>query len=305
MTLPGHSARSSIPSIRLRPTAPGVFWLLAILALLASAINYGNNLIFALAFLLLALWLQTAWQCRRHLRRLVWRGNVPVAVFAGETLVVDGRVGNGHADAWVTLAADSRSGPPADFDPQGETTASLALPAGTRGACRIAGLRLVSRWPFGLWQASRPLPAARALVYPHPAGEQPLPTSDPRHAHRQAATDDYQGLRAYAPGDAPRRINWRVYGRSGELAVNRFDGGSGGDALRLDWERTAGDVETRLSQLTAWLLAAEQAGSEYALRLPGFARPPGHGAGQRSACLEALALFSPAPSSPTTASAAS
>lgn len=287
-----HRAPSS--ATRLRPTAAGSFWLLAVLALLASAINYGNNLIFALAFLLLALWLQSAWQCRRQLRRLVWQGNAPVAVFAGERLVVDGRVGNGQADAWVALADDGRAGSPADFDAQGETTVALALPTAQRGERQLATLRLVSRWPLGLWQASRPLPALRAIVYPQPAGELPLPASDPRHAHRQAASDDYQGLRAYAPGDPPRRINWRVYGRSGELTVNRFDGGAGGNALRLDWERTVGDVECRLAQLTAWLLAAEHAGHEYALRLPGFTRPPGRGAAQRAACLEALALFSPA-----------
>jgi len=284
--------RSSTGRLRLRPTTPGAFWLLAVLALLATAINYGNNLIFALAFLLLALWLQTGWQCRHHVARLIWQANAPVAVFAGESLVADGRISHGRSDAWLTLASQNRSGPPATFDALGETTAVVAVPTARRGELRVEQLRLTSRWPLGLWQASRPLPPLRAIIYPQPAGEQPLPASDPRHAHRQAATDDFQGLRAYAPGDSPRRINWRVFSRSDELTVNRFDGGAGGNALRLDWERTNGDIESRLSQLTAWLLAAEHAGQEYALRLPGFARPPGRGLSHRNACLEALALFS-------------
>jgi uncharacterized protein (DUF58 family) len=50
------------------------------------------------------------------------------------------------------------------------------------------------------------------------------------------AADDFQGVRAYVPGDPLRRINWRVFARSDEAVVNDFDGGHGGDALWLDWE---------------------------------------------------------------------
>ena len=48
----GHPSDRGWPSRpSLRPTAAGFFWLLAVVALIATAINYGNNLIFAQAFL--------------------------------------------------------------------------------------------------------------------------------------------------------------------------------------------------------------------------------------------------------------
>lgn len=297
--LPGLRRRrdGTAPALRqaaLRPTAAGLFWLVAVVALIATAINYGNNLIFALAFLLLAVWLQSAWQCRHLVRRVDWRPNAPSAVFAGEALALDGRLRGGKPAAAIALQAGKLAGAEQLFDTSGEAQPGLLLPTEQRGERVVTDLMLVSVWPLGLWRARRPLPAMKAIVYPRPAGELPLPTGNPQPAHRQAATDDFQGLRGYAPGDSPRRINWRVFSRRDELAINCFDGDAGGEALWLSWEQTAGDGEARLGQLAAWLLAAEHAGREYGLRLPGQSLPPARSRSHRDRCLQRLALFDPA-----------
>jgi uncharacterized protein (DUF58 family) len=285
--------RQRFHQLAFRPTASGGFWLLTVVALLASAINYGNNLIFALAFILLAVWLQAAWQCRRNLAGLDWQASPCAPVFAGEALRVEGRVGQaggrprhdialGHATALgraATLGADVRA------------TLTIDLATTRRGEIEFADLALVSRHPLGLWQSRRALPTSRGLAYPAPRGGAPLPAASPRPAHRQAATDDFQGLRAYAPGDSPRRINWRAYGRRGELLINQFDGGEGGQVVWLDWGNCSGDDEERLAQLAAWVIAADHAGSEYGLRLPGASLVPARGRAQRERCLSALALF--------------
>lgn len=285
----------------LRPTAAGIYWLLAVVALLASAVNYGNNLIFALAFLLLAVWLQAGWTCHRHLAGLVWQADPPAPVFAGEALRIAGRLsGAAQPEAWAELAACGRNGTPVYFDAQGEAAPQFAWPTAARGAIHLEELLLRSRWPLDLWQASRRLPALDALAYPQPAGDLPLPDGNPHSAHRQAGSDDFQGLRPYVPGDSPRRINWRVYSRNELLAVNRFDGAAGGAALWLDWENVPGHTEQRLAQLTAWLLAAEHAGREYGLRLPGQVKPPGRGRAHHASCLSRLALYPAAPSRKST-----
>jgi uncharacterized protein (DUF58 family) len=53
-----------------------------------------------------------------------------------------------------------------------------------------------------------------------------------------------------------------------------------------------GDVEARLSRLTAWVLLAEREGLTYSVRLPGRDLPPGHGDAQRRAALDTLAQWS-------------
>jgi uncharacterized protein (DUF58 family) len=50
-------------------------------------------------------------------------------------------------------------------------------------------------------------------------------------------------------------------------------------------------LEQRLSRLAGWVLAAEQAGAHYGLRLAAVEIAPGRGDAHRAACLHTLALY--------------
>ena len=134
------------------------------------------------------------------------------------------------------------------------------------------------------------------LVYPTPETElAPLPES-------QAATgfggalgkgdDDFAGLRAYHPGDSPRRIAWKAVARTGVYTTKVFSGAAGTD-LWLDLADTPAslDIEQRLSRLTRWVIDATQNGLHYGLRLPDREIELGAGDPHQARCLEALALF--------------
>jgi uncharacterized protein (DUF58 family) len=284
----------------LRPTPAGLCWFAAVPALLASAINYGSNLIFALAFLMLSLWLQSAWLCRRNLRGLVWHPAVPAPVFAGESIGVGGTLAESagvRRHALRLYAAGSVSSA-ADLAPGSDVRLEAGVASRRRGVLTVDSLALISDYPFGLWRRRLLLPPAEALVYPSPAGDASLPLAAPVPAHRRFAADNFQDVRRYAPGDPTRRINWRVFARGGDLVLNRFDGAQGGEALWLRWEETRGDAETRLSQLAAWILAARRDGLEYGLQLGRQRLAPRRGADHQAACLSALARFDAAEAAP-------
>jgi uncharacterized protein (DUF58 family) len=80
--------------------------------------------------------------------------------------------------------------------------------------------------------------------------------------------------------------------RAEEMLTKQFSGAAGAE-LWLDWSFVAGAAsdEQRLARLCGWVLAAEQAGARYGLRLPGLEIAPGRGDAHRSACLQALALY--------------
>ena len=109
-------------------------------------------------------------------------------------------------------SSTSLGDPPATIAADARTMLVIDLPTARRGLFQADELALVSRHPLGLWQRRCALPAVTGLVYPRPRGEAKLPASSPRPAHRQAATDDFQGLRAYAPGDEvpERNIFYRL-----------------------------------------------------------------------------------------------
>ena len=72
--------------------------------------------------------------------------------------------------------------------------------------------------------------------------------------------------------------------------VKAFTGGAP-LSVDLDWSDTVGPTESRLSQLTRWVLEAEQAQVRFGLTLPGLRLPAGMGPAHREQALRALALF--------------
>jgi uncharacterized protein (DUF58 family) len=157
--------------------------------------------------------------------------------------------------------------------------------------------RAETRYPFGLFRAwTLWRPASRVLAYPAP--EQPPAPLPPAEAiggeamqSRPSAGGEFEGVRAYQRGDAPKRIVWKKVAKTGEL-VSRDTQLALQQQLWLDFHAAHWpDRERRLSRLAAWVLAAENAGVAHGLRLPGVELPPGSGPAHQKQALEALALW--------------
>lgn len=286
------------PNAWVLPTAAGWVFLLMVIALTLAAINYGNNVLYALAFLLAAGGTGNAWGAWRALSGLTAGAPRLAAGFAGEALACELRVADGGVRARhaLYLMHGRRAGEPVSVA-RGESAAlELAMPARRRGPLRIDGLVLASDFPFGLFRACRRIRgAAAALVYPAPEAADAARHAEWRNAARvRAETDTYSHCRDYVPGDHPARIDWRAFARSDTLSVKVFDGGQGGAAVWLDWRDTgcakpADLSEATLSRLCRWVLDAHAHELCYGLRLPGREIAPASGAAQRERCLEALA----------------
>lgn len=281
------------------PTRLGWLYGATLGILLVGSINYALQLGFALTFLLAGLGLVGMVHTTRNLARLTLSAGRAEPVFAGEAaqfrLYLDNRA---RYDRPAILVRHQASGAQVvlDLAPGAVAQAVLAVPAARRGWLPLTRVMLETRFPLGLFRAwSYVEPEARCLVYPRPERAPlpaPAPDAEAGAARAQAlGNEDFSGLRAYQQQDSPRHVAWKAVARSDDMLTKQFAGAAGIE-LWLDWGRLGPglDTERRLSRLAGWVLAAEQAGARYGLRLPARVIAPDRGDAHRAACLQALAL---------------
>jgi len=283
------------------PTGHGFFFAGMLLVLFLWSINYSNSMGFALTFLLSGVALNAMWRSHAQLLGLQVHPGQAEAVFAGQPAQFIFQIDNPDPQTRYGIGLRWQRTAPcyADLPGRDSMAVSLAIPTERRGPFQPGRISVFTRYPLGLFRAWSWIEAARpCLVYPRPMGRQPLPPAAAASAgsgsgEAGGGSEDYAGLRSYAPGDSPRHVAWKATARSPTLMVKRFTDQRRPE-LWLDWDSLQGDgLEARLSQLCQWALKAEHEGLEYGLRLPGVVVAPGHGSNHRQRCLEALALFNP------------
>lgn len=281
--------------IYILPTRLGVVFALFLLAMLIGSINYGLSLGYLLTFLLSGVAIVGILHTYRNLQGLSIADAGATPAFAGDAASF--HLQFEAPGPRLALNLRWRNGAPVSFDVEAPQRVSVRVPAPQRGRLKPGRFTLSTVYPLGLFRAWSYVEFDHAaIVYPRLGEMSPdfARTGEDGVDARPGTgegSEDFAGLRAWQPGDSPRRVAWKVAARSDLLATKRFSDIEGGTVL-LDWDRLAGiDTETRLSLLTRWVLDAEQAGLRYGLRMPGLEIAPGGGAQHRQHCLEALALF--------------
>jgi len=283
--------------VRTRLTPSGWGFVGLILCGFLMAVNFSNNLIFAMTALLVSIALVGWYHTRVNLSGLAFADWRAAPVFAGQKaiwrLTVENRRQHGrHGLRAVSAGAAEAGEKHLAGGEQGEMT--LQRQAVARGLIKPALAHVGSCFPLGIFEArlvTRGLP--ECLVYPRPEGPQPIPDQVAgRQAHLLSESGTYTDMRRYTPGDPLSRVSWKAFARFDELYTKEFDGAQGRPALWLRWDdvRACG-VEQKLSQLCRWVLDAHGRNREYGLELPGTKIDPAGEETHLRRCLQALALY--------------
>lgn len=285
--------------IYILPTARGVALMATLVIMLLAAMNYALSLGYALVFLVGGLAAAALLATFRNLSGVAVSPLAAGEAFAGGELCFTLSLG-GNARDRVGLSVAAQDGRAEMIDVSATATRPVSIPvtARRRGRHDLGRVTLSTDFPLGLWRgwAYVHFPLA-GVVYPAPeAAAPPLPAGmqgSDVYRSAQASDSELAGLRDYQPGDTHNRIAWKAVARGAGWYTKQFEGSGGHGALALEWaELPAGlDIDTRLSRLCAWVLAAERETRPFTLRVPGTDIPLGQGAGQRRAALTALALF--------------
>jgi len=237
---PRPPSRWRLPWNRLRPprrlkfTREGKFFVGLTLGVGFAAINTGNNLLYLLLGMLLALIIVSGLMSELSLRDLTVIRRLPLRAQVGRAHLVEIEVFNHktRVPSYAIEVEDLRAGQPADkrcfflkISPKSAQVAAYRRTPAKRGLDKHVGFRIATRFPFGLFEKSREVPAEGELViYPavDPMNLSPIATG--RHAGGQEALgrgrgDDYIGLKPLRHGEDPRDIHWRKSASAGQLVM--------------------------------------------------------------------------------------
>lgn len=303
------------PRRTIRPTREG-WWCLAVtVGLGLTAMNTGNNLLYLLESMVLALIVVSGALSEQSVRGVRVLARLPDEIYAGTPCTIGMRIRNtktrrpsfsialerpqtGERLAYVARLGAGEEQP---------VTFTETLPR--RGRHQLRGVRVTTRFPFGLFvKASRPTCTDDVLVYPRRI---PAPAVLLRQAaglgtapaRRRGRGHDLHDLRAYRTGDDPRFIHWRVTARTGTLTVRELEAETAQDAyvvLRGTGAANAERLEHGIEEAAAVASSLLAQGARVGLIGAAVEVPLGQGATHGRRILSALALYEPhdAPASP-------
>ncbi len=279
------------------PSRAGLGFFVLMLLIIILAINYQNNLIFAVCFWLFGLMLVTIFHTFANLSGLRLSTGPVKPVFCGEQAAFPLRLFSpGRGRQTIEFVWEGQCHEVHSLAENGELTIELPFLVIRRGRFTPPRLLVKTYYPLGLLRAWTWLALDwRCIVYPRPEFTgAPPPTvgvgeEEIRHSLNEG--DDFNGFHTYQPGESLRRIAWRSYAKGQPMMVKEFTEPLSRDTW-LDWNALQGyDSERRLSILCGWAIEADREGQSFGLRLPGSEIPLGHGEQHLTNVLEQLALY--------------
>ncbi|HTF98634.1 MAG TPA: DUF58 domain-containing protein [Cellvibrio sp.] len=279
------------------PNVSGALYLLVTLVIWALGTNYQNNLILALAYLMVSVFIISILHAFANLSGLTVKFVSARPAFAGEAVAFELELVTTHKHGCDHLELRWPGGDTTVVTLDSNEPARITLYAQSRdrGYFRPGRLLVQSVFPLGIIRCWSWLNLdALALIYPTPvACEEPRhQSSDGREegGTSQRGGDDFSGLRGYQAGDSIKHIAWKQFAQDKGLFTKEYEAFFSAEKW-LDWQSLVLPQESRLSGLCYWALEYEQRHIPYGLALPGTKLEPAFGDHHLHNVLRALGEF--------------
>lgn len=281
------------------PSKAGLGLLLLFCTIVLLGINFQNNLVFMVAFWLLALLTVNILFTYRNLSGLRLKAIHAEPCFSGERALfwfeISEHQGRDRPSIYLGWALEDHI--MLNLTAGQTLRVCLSYPSQKRGWLVPDRLTVLTRYPTGLARAwGYFLPDIKALIYP-----KPILLSDIAHQHGSdpnqssgreipMGSHDFSGIRKYRTGDSLKQIHWPQYAKTGQLASREFVDYQQ-EAQWLDWSAWhAFPEEVVLSHFCARVLQYHQENVPWGLKLPQQSLAMATGDAHRIQSLTALAL---------------
>jgi uncharacterized protein (DUF58 family) len=254
----GWLDRARRPPRRLRFTREGKFFTVVTFGVGVAAINTGNNLLYLVLGLMLSLIVLSGVLSELALRGLSFKRRLPKRAFAGSSLLVEIEVQNNKrwAPSYSVEVEDRIEDRVTDkrcyflkVSAGAKQTAAYRRVAPLRGRERYVGLRVATRFPFGLFEKWREVEIEdEHVVFPSLAAQSELPRAQPLArggvtTRKDRGRGDVDGLRELRDGEPAREIDWKKTAQSVHVVIVRERASEGARLVTIDVRNGAAERE--------------------------------------------------------------
>jgi uncharacterized protein (DUF58 family) len=287
--------------MQIKPTAYGLLTAGGLVLMLASTFILKSNFGMLLVFTLFGFFCASLMFAVKNLAGLEITPQAVEAVFAGEALNLQLSIRSTHKIRYALGIAVEGADRHLSILPVGKThPLTFALATRTRGQLHIPPVTVGSHYPLGLVRVLVQIDLGlTGIVYPRPLPvvyEETAVDGEITSTKRQtfSDSDEFNGLRAYQPGDPLSRLYWKALARNQGLLTKEFSGQAApAKIFRYQRLETVQGVEDKLSALCYLVVEADRQHKSFGLELPGQRVDVARGKDHLARCLRALALFKP------------
>ncbi len=277
------------------PSTAGLCFLAVLAVMLIAAINYQNNMAFALVFFLFSIFIVAILHTFSNLSGLRIEALRGHAAFVGEMAEFDVQLSSARAHRAIELSWPDAAVARVSLVDTPSATVKLFHRAPRRGWLRPGRLCVQTFYPLGLLRAWTWIDLdIQALIYPRPVlGARPVSEegdADMGMRSRKRGSDDFYGFRPYRSGDNLRHVMWRAYAKGQPLQTKEF-AETHVQSHWLSYDACTGEREQRLGVLCHWVLELDRRREVFGVQLPDARLAPASGVEQRERALRMLALF--------------
>lgn len=308
--------RSLRPPRTLKPTRAGWSFFALTFGVGFASLNTGNNLLYMVLSVLLGFLVLSGVLSETALRHIRVRRMLPREIFAGTATPIAYEVHNRKRRVpSYAIVVEDLAGPQLyqtssitrafflHVGPQATVSRVTRWTPETRGEFELAGFRVWTRFPFGLFVKAAVIEGAETiLVYPEPESLIRIalgnPDSQPgeRPSGHGGDSAEAAGIREYAAGDSFRRVHWRHSLRTSKLLVRDREQENRPEIVvtLATSDVVAGPAfEAEVSRATGQILGHLAEGWRVGLRTDDHFLPPREDEGARREMLRLLARVQP------------
>ncbi|MBR8844816.1 DUF58 domain-containing protein [Pseudoalteromonas sp. M8] len=291
--------RLSHNNIYILPSKDGGFFIAVALLNFVLGINYQNNLILAVSYIMAVMMIAALFLGFFNLNNTNVRYLGSNANFSPYSSSIRLSISSSAEIQSLRLSSEYNQTTTHISEVSDEKILELSAPELPRGVYDTGVIKILSYFPFGLirtWSYIKP----NDTFYVYPT---PLPVVDTEFSFGSASNTsqsiqqkersvEFDHLSQYQKGMSLSRVSWKHYAKTEQMLIKQ-NAPESADLHRIifDYSKLSGSKEERLSKLCTMVLDADKQQTSYALLLQQNRIPFGQGETHKLCCLEALSEF--------------